>query len=1688
MKRILFIVWLIWSGFSQAQSFNNEWIDYNKTYYKFFVGSNGVYRIGQPVLAGLGLANVPAEQFQLWRNGEQVAIHTTVATGPLSATDFIEFWGWMNDGRPDRALYRVGDHQLNDMWSLETDTVAYFLTVNPTGNNLRLVSTPNNLVAGATPEPFFYHTAGIYYKQRINPGYAANVGSAIYSSNYDQGEGWTSTDIGFNATRTENLTGLFPFTGTGANTPLLRVSALGNALNPRQFSISVNGALYDQVTMDYFDYIRRAIAVPISAISAGSASIAIRNLSATNPDRMALAQMELIYPRSFNFGGASQFAFSLANGASGNYLEISGFNHGGVSPVLYDLTNGQRYVCDIATPGLVRVQLLPATGSRRLVLTSMLPAVPVAITNLQARTFVNYGLTANQGNYLMITHSALLTGAGGITPVEDYRAYRSSVIGGGHTAKVYLIDQLIDQFAYGIRLHPLSVRNFIRFARATYSTPVKNVLLIGKGADYVSNRNNLSNASLSLLSLVPTFGNPASDILLAADQGLDVRPKIGIGRISAINPQEVKDYFDKIVQYEQQLMFNSPLIRDKAWTKNVAHIIGSGDGPDGDLLTASMNGFTKIIQDTFYGARVHTFSKMSTAPVEQTNSARLYSLFEDGIGMLTYFGHSSANTLEFNLDNPANYNNPSRYPLFVLLGCSVGNFFTFNTVRLQAKETFSEKYVLAPQRGSIATIASTSLGILNYLDIYHSNFLRSASVFKHGGTIGEIMQEAVNQVYNLTTQEDFFARITCEQSCLHGDPAIDLFSSAPKPDYAIENSYLKVSPSFISVADSFFNVEAIVFNLGKAISKPTIIELKRTYPNQTTAVIFRDTIDGIRFSDTLRYTLPIQAARDKGQNRLEICIDPSNTVNELYETNNCASQDFIIYEDEAKPTYPQNFSIVSSQGIRLSASTANPLALSRQYRMEIDSTELFNSPLKYSQVLTSVGGVLEFAPGIVFQDSVVYYWRVAPVPASGPLNWNVSSFVYIQNGPSGYQQSHFFQHAKSDLRCIRLDSSGRAFQFSSLTNQFFAQNGIYPFASSQGGYYYVSINNKVIGGAGCAYNELIFNVINPITLAPWRNNGGAGGQYGSGLNCGAGNNRETNFTFTLGTSVGRKAAMDFIDLVPPGFLVSVRTNANGNQNGNTYASVWMGDTTIHGSGKSLYHKLKNQGFAEVDSFNAPKGFSLLFAKDRQPQFQTAWAFSTNIYEGFPFTRIFNSSDTLGSVSSPWFGPMRSWGQAFWDGRALETNNPTEIRTFSILGRNALTLTEDTLLVNLNQLGVTDISNINAATYPYLRIALTTKDTSRATPWNLRSWRVTGTPIPEGAIAPNISWLFEDTVYQGQSQSSRVAFKNVSAVAFDSLLLKRWVVDKNNIRVDIPLPRRRPLPVGDTVLVYTTLNTRQLPGLNQFWVEANPQNDQPEQFHFNNVITRNFYVRPDSVAPTLDVTFDGIHILDNDIVSPKPYIKIRLRDQSSWLLLNDTSIMQVQVKYPNGQLRRFYFSNNTLVLYPPVGAAPIANNEAVVDFLPDFDQDGTYELIIQAKDLSNNEAGRLNHRVSFQVINASQVSELLNYPNPFTTSTSFVFTLTGRELPDYFKIEIMTVTGRVIKEVGLSELGPLRIGRNITDFKWDGTDQYGQPVANGTYLYRAIISKKGNRLATNPNLTGTDKPLNKNGYGKMYLMR
>ncbi len=275
--------------------------------------------------------------------------------------------------------------------------------------------------------------------------------------------------------------------------------------------------------------------------------------------------------------------------------------------------------------------------------------------------------------------------------------------------------------------------------------------------------------------------------------------------------------------------------------KNIVHVTGASDNNTSDILLNALNGHKTIIEDTLYAGNVHTFTKNSADAVQQVASTRLKSLFKEGIGILTYFGHSSASTLEFNLDNPQNYDNQGKYPVFIVMGCNAGSFYNFNLARFATKETISEKFVLAKDRGAIAFLASTHLGIVHYLDIYNSRNYRAISGAKYGGTLGEIMEEAIRQVFDTTTENDFYARFQCEQFTLHGDPALRFYNFA-KPDYVIEEQQVKISPSFIPMFRNSFQSKCQFYEYREAINKKIVIEMKRTYPDLTVELIRRDTI------------------------------------------------------------------------------------------------------------------------------------------------------------------------------------------------------------------------------------------------------------------------------------------------------------------------------------------------------------------------------------------------------------------------------------------------------------------------------------------------------------------------------------------------------------------------------------------------------------------------------------------------------------------------------------------------------------------------------------------------------------------------------------------------------------------------------------------------------------------------------
>ena len=267
-------------------------------------------------------------------------------------------------------------------------------------------------------------------------------------SSYDKGEGWVCWDIRENQSHSEPHN-LFPYASGPDAT--FSINAFGNGINQRRIRVKLNADSIFGTQMDYLNQTKSSVSVPLTSLLNGLNTIEITNQGNGSYDRLVVAKYELTYPRVFNLDNATNFQFALAANPAGNYLEITNFNYGSTAPVLYDITNGKRYIGDISNPALLKFALEPSTVDRELVLISLEPSNIAAAATMHQRNFINYNLAADQGDYLIISHPRLYAGPGGSNPVENYRVYRSSSAGGAYNAKIYEIDELVDQFAFGIK-------------------------------------------------------------------------------------------------------------------------------------------------------------------------------------------------------------------------------------------------------------------------------------------------------------------------------------------------------------------------------------------------------------------------------------------------------------------------------------------------------------------------------------------------------------------------------------------------------------------------------------------------------------------------------------------------------------------------------------------------------------------------------------------------------------------------------------------------------------------------------------------------------------------------------------------------------------------------------------------------------------------------------------------------------------------------------------------------------------------------------------------------------------------------------------------------------------------------------------------------------------------------------------
>lgn len=117
--------------------------------------------------------------------------------------------------------------------------------------------------------------------------------------------------------------------------------------------------------------------------------------------------------------------------------------------------------------------------------------------------------------------------------------------------------------------------------------------------------------------------------------------------------------------------------------------------------------------------------------------------------------------------------------------------------------------------------------------------------------------------------------------------------------------------------------------------------------------------------------------------------------------------------------------------------------------------------------------------------------------------------------------------------------------------------------------------------------------------------------------------------------------------------------------------------------------------------------------------------------------------------------------------------------------------------------------------------------------------------------------------------------------------------------------------------------------------------------------------------------------------------------------------------------------------------------------------GRHTLLLKAWDVLNNSGEGYTEFIVEESANLA-LSHVLNYPNPFTTNTRFMFEHNKPGIPLDLKIEIFTVSGKVIKTITQNINS---IGYRVDDITWDGRDDFGDKIGRGVYIYRITLREE-----------------------------
>jgi hypothetical protein len=1664
---------------SSAKNLNAEWMVKGQNYWMIPIAKKGIYRISYVALKEKGFPNVFDTlnyQCQLFALGTSIPIYTYLDKDLLTDS-YLEFYGEGDEGKSDELLFK--DQQvdrLNPLFSLFTDTTYYFLTWQKKKNDIeKRVSFKDRFPVKNWEPAILLLKEQVVYQDRPMKVFNKWVGMDWVASSFEK-EGFASD--WYNTLITEipapGIANVNKLSGDKVDVKAsLNLHLITNDFDgTHHLQFFINGHFIGVDSFSFSNIKSYQFKIAPDILKENNA-VLIRALNGEY-DKFAVGCVTLHYPaieirlsQSFEIFHKNNQPWPVGVQTKEKLTNL----------VIWDVAGGGTYHTQTDENGLFFLENDRTKTNHTYFIQA---EKQVQWLHLSQYSFSPIDLPPPDIDLLFISNPILLVDKNGNQPLADYLNYRKSASGGGFNPWLSDIKQLEIQYAYGIPNHPLAIRGFIN-TLMQHNYALKAILLVGKGREYRDIRKPKvgvnANTEEQLPSLIPTWGYPGSDAMLVSSFENNL-PWTSFGRIPAILPEEVALYLKKVILFEKK--------RDEnvGWIKRVIQLGGGTFEPEKKYIREVLENFSLILHRLPWSPNTISLFKENETPIFIPYSRQFFDEVNAGVGLIIFLGHSTAGTFDFNIDNPTLYENGYKQPFFLSLGCYAGNHFT-------AFRSQGERFIFHPDGGAIAFAATRGVGFLHSLAEMGRIIIEGMKGDRRFPSWGSVIQQGITTMMN---GNHLPLHAMAQQLTFQGDPMVYLpVPSSPKPSF-LPNS-LVVSPHPVLVTSDSFLLTWEMMHLGIEPLASLKMEVMLKGPEEI--ILFNDTIYPKSGENKMRIKCPIPSGLPKGTFRLcpRYVHQSWKNENGLWQTENLNTT--YIHEDGMEglpvsfenrrfiPLSPLDNGVLKEDRTFILCRMPEDLSIQQihiewkgddKYVGQPDSGSIdlqngvLHQTLLFEKNQSAIKGVIPFPLTV----GEVYYWRAYPEGTSPDLlnRLPFQSFTYDQFSPFNIKLSSKKQLNEGNFFGLQWSENGdipNNWVFSPVYNTVLIRNKC---LDDENPPEFIH-NGQPIGSPwpwllNAAIQVMVWDTIS----GNWLKNP-PGGLFqsisnGSPMNA---------WVFDTRQPSGRQGLISFIEEgIPEGAYVSIYS-AQKKTDGDYQPERWEADALIYG--KDLFTALEKVGATKIRDLKNRGAVPYIFHfRKGYGKLEESIALFDNdiIYAQCNPSKVWHS----GTYISPLIGPALEWQKLQIDfNEAVDLSDTLDIELLGfnpsfpmfnpsvaikkrlstgskqwIFHSDDIFLSEKDSLLAV-KLGI-PTGKAHGKDWPFIQVKLNITNRWRRTPLGLNKIQAVFLPLPEfTSLLKSVIW--EDSLSDHAALSISWQLENLSSLKIDSLTLFYEVVQGNTVvshgsRVFSPLAPFEKLEVA------CPLPELKLTGaFDLVWHWGLPGNDF---FPDNNKGKIKKLTMPDRYKVAFSIQSDGEDLQQGSFLSQRPQwvIETIITGDVNTAILDSFNLIS-SLTLPNGLIKPIIWKYEATEMI----MEKLGNGQKIsIHWKPYFELTGMYQLDLKWQNFSENRR--------FEVTKPQEITQFMNYPNPFSNITRFHYTLSKGENIDTFSMQIFSIAGELVRQLTEKELGSLLIGTHLTIGGWDGKDQFGDRLANGIYIYQLNVLNQhlmGKMLLMNP---------------------